>query len=184
MASQAGRIVAGVIGCVFSVSIMLAILFFLIRDSAGFDRTLRRLMPFDASRNEHFVAVTSALVSASVTATLVIAAAQGIMGGITLALIGVKGSLLWGVMMAIVSFLPLIGAALVWAPVAVWLAVTGDLVKAIVLALVGILVLGNVDNVVRPLLLPAVLDGDSQAGEGGSGLPALSISLTILTSWA
>ena len=91
--------------------------------------------------------------SASVTSSLVIAAVQGIVGGITLALLGVQGAVLWGVVMTILSFLPLIGAALVWAPVAVWLAVTGHLVKGIILALVGILVLSNVDNVVRPLLL-------------------------------
>jgi predicted PurR-regulated permease PerM len=55
--------------------------------------------------------------------------------------------------MAILSFLPLVGAALVWGPVALWLAVSGHFVKGLVLALVGLLILGNVDNVVRPLLL-------------------------------
>ena len=152
-ASQAGRIVAGLIGFLFSLAIMLSILFFLIRDASGFARALRRLMPFDPDQNERFVEVTTALVSASVTSTLVIAAVQGIVGGITLALLGVKGAVLWGLMMTILSFLPLIGSALVWAPVAVWLAVTGHLVKGIILALVGLLILGNVDNVVRPLLL-------------------------------
>ena len=152
-ASQAGRIVASLLGFVFSLAIMLSILFFLIRDTPGFDRALRRLMPFDPEQNEHFVEVTSALVSASVTSTLVIAAVQGIVLGISLVLLGVNGAILWGIMTAILSFLPLVGSALVWAPVAVWLAVTGHLVKGIILALVGLLVLGNVDNVVRPLLL-------------------------------
>ena len=61
--------------------------------------------------------------SASVTATLLIAAVQGIVGGFVFALLGVKGAGLWGLIMAILSFLPLVGAALVWAPVALWLAV-------------------------------------------------------------
>ena len=51
------------------------------------------------------------------------------------------------------AFLPLLGAALIWAPVSIWLAISGHLVKGVVLALIGLLVLGNVDNVVRPLLL-------------------------------
>ena len=110
-------------------------------------------MPFQPEHNDRFVTISSELVSASVTATLVIAAVQGIVGGIVLALLGVKGAVLWGLIMAILSFLPLVGAALVWGPVAIWLAVTGHLVKGIVLALVGLLILGNVDNVVRPLLL-------------------------------
>jgi predicted PurR-regulated permease PerM len=152
-ASQAGRILAGLIAFLFSLAIMLSILFFLIRDASGFARALRRLMPFDPAQNDRFIAVTTALVSASVTSTLVIAAVQGMIGGITLALLGVAGAVLWALMMTILSFLPLVGAALVWAPVAVWLAVTGHPVKGIILALVGLLVLGNVDNVVRPLLL-------------------------------
>jgi predicted PurR-regulated permease PerM len=152
-ASQAGRIVASVLTFLFSLVIMLSILFFLLRDASGFADTVKRVMPFQPEHNDRFVTISSELVSASVTATLVIAAVQGIVGGIVLALLGVKGAVLWGLIMAILSFLPLVGAALVWAPVAIWLAVTGHLVKGIVLALVGLLILGNVDNVVRPLLL-------------------------------
>jgi len=152
-ASRAGRVVTGLVGFLFSLAIMLSVLFFLLRDASAFDRTLRRLMPFEPEQNERFLEVSAALVSASVTSSLVIAAIQGIVGGIALALLGVQGAVLWGLVMTILSFLPLIGAALVWAPVAVWLAVTGHLVKGIILALVGILVLSNVDNLVRPLLL-------------------------------
>ncbi len=152
-ASRAGRVVTGLVGFLFSLVIMLSVLFFLLRDASAFDRTLRRLMPFEPEQNERFLEVSAALISASVTSSIVIAAVQGIVGGITLALLGVQGAVLWGFVMTILSFLPLIGAALVWAPVAVWLAVTGHLVKGIILALVGILVLSNVDNVVRPLLL-------------------------------
>jgi predicted PurR-regulated permease PerM len=132
---------------------MLSILFFLLRDASAFDRTLRRLMPFGPEQNDRFLEVATALVSASVTSSLVIAAVQGALAGITFALLGVQGAVLWGVMTTILAFVPLVGAALVWAPIAVWLAVTGQLVKGIILALVGLLVLSNVDNVVRPLLL-------------------------------
>ena len=80
-----------------------------------------------------------------------------------------KGAGLWGLIMAILSFLPLVGAALVWGPVALWLGVSGHLVKGMVLALVGVLILGNVDNVVRPLLL---------AGKSKVNTLVLIISLT------
>jgi predicted PurR-regulated permease PerM len=152
-ANQAGRVVTGVVGFLFSLAIMLSILFFLLRDASAFDRTLRRLMPFGPEQNDRFLEVATALVSASVTSSLVIAAVQGALAGITFALLGVQGAVLWGVMTTILAFVPLVGAALVWAPIAVWLAVTGQLVKGIILALVGLLVLSNVDNVVRPLLL-------------------------------
>jgi predicted PurR-regulated permease PerM len=152
-AGQAGRVVAGAFSFLFSLVIMLSILFFLLRDASGFEGMVRRVMPFEPEQNDRFMRIATELVSASVTATLLIAAVQGIVGGIVLALLGVRGAVLWGLIMAILSFLPLVGAALVWGPVALWLAVSGHLVKGIVLALVGVLILGNVDNVVRPLLL-------------------------------
>ena len=153
VADRTGGIVKRLVGVTFSLVIMLSILFFLLRDAPSFARALRRVMPFGPEQNERFIAITSELVSASVTSTIAIAAVQGVIGGIAFVLLGVPAALLWAVMMTILAFLPLVGSALVWAPVAVWLALTGHLVKGVVLALVGLLVLGNVDNVVRPLLL-------------------------------
>lgn len=153
VANRAGSIIAGFVSFVFSMLIMLSILFFLLRDSPSFARALRRVMPFEPEMNRRFMAISSDLVSASVTSSLVISAIQGIITGLVLLVMGVPGAVLWGLMTTILAFLPLVGAALVWAPVAIWLAVSGHLVKGIVLALVGLLILGNVDNVVRPLLL-------------------------------
>jgi predicted PurR-regulated permease PerM len=153
LAGQAGGALKGAANFLFSLVITLGVLFFMLRDASAFQRALRRVLPFGAGQNERLLAITTDLVSASVTATLAIAALQGVIGGITFALLGVDGAVLWGAMMGILALLPLVGATLVWLPVAVWLALSGSLVKGIVLALVGVLVLGNVDNVVRPLLL-------------------------------
>jgi len=153
VANRAGSIVAGLLGFVFSLIIMLSILFFLLRDAPGFARALRRVMPFEPELNERFMALSSDLVSASVTSTLVIAALQAIITGTVLLSMGVPGAVLWALMTFFLAFLPLLGAALIWAPVSIWLAISGHFVKGVVLALIGLLVLGNVDNVVRPLLL-------------------------------
>ena len=153
LAGQAGGLLKGAANFLFALVITLAVLFFLLRDASSFARTVRRALPFGAEQNERLIALTSDLVSASVTATIAVAAVQGVIGGLTFALLGVSGYVLWGVMMFLLAFLPLVGATLVWLPAAVWLALSGSLVKGIVLALVGVLVLGNVDNVLRPLLL-------------------------------
>jgi predicted PurR-regulated permease PerM len=153
VADRTGSIVARLLGVTFSLVITLSILFFLLRDAPSFARALRRVMPFGPEQNERFITISSDLVSASVTSTIAIAAIQGVIGGIAFVSLAVPGALLWAVMMTILAFLPLIGSALIWAPVAVWLALTGHLLKGVVLALVGLLVIGNVDNVVRPLLL-------------------------------
>ncbi len=150
---QAGGLLKGVAEFLFSLVITLAVLFFLLRDATSFQGALRRVLPFGAQQNERLLAITRELVAASVTATLAIAVLQGIIGGVTFALLGIQGAVLWGVMMGILALLPLVGATLVWLPAAVWLALSGSLVKGLVLAAVGVLVLGSVDNVVRPLLL-------------------------------
>jgi predicted PurR-regulated permease PerM len=153
LAGQAGGLLKGAANVLFSLVIVLAILFFLLRDAALFAAGVRRALPFGDEQNDRLMALSSDLVSASVTSTIAVAAVQGLIGGVTFALLGVSGYVLWGVMMFLLAFLPLVGATLVWLPAAVWLALSGSLVKGIVLALVGVLVLGNVDNVLRPLLL-------------------------------
>jgi predicted PurR-regulated permease PerM len=150
---QAGGLLKGAAEFLFSLVITLAMLFFLLRDAHSFQGALRRALPFGAEQNERLLAIARELVAASVTATLAIAVLQGMIGGVTFALLGVQGAVLWGVMMGILALLPLVGATLVWLPAAVWLALSGSLVRGIVLAAVGVLVLGSVDNVVRPLLL-------------------------------
>jgi predicted PurR-regulated permease PerM len=153
VASHAGVVVKGAVSFVFGVVITLGILFFLLKDAPEMTRAVRRLLPFGREQNERLLTLTRDIVSASVTSMLAVAVIQGVLGGLTLLLLGVDGAALWGGLMAVLSVLPAVGAALVWAPAAIWLAVSGSLVKGIVLALVGLLVLGNVDNVVRPLLL-------------------------------
>ncbi len=153
VAGQAGGLLKGAANFLFTLVITLGVLFFMIRDAPVFERGLRRVLPFGTEQNERLLVITSDLVSASVTATLTIAALQGVIGGVTFALLGIPMAVLWGTMIAIFALLPLVGAALVWAPAAIWLALSGSLAKGIVLAAVGLLVLGNVDNVVRPLLL-------------------------------
>lgn len=153
LSRQAGGLVKGALSFLFSLVITLGLLFFLLRDAEAFSQALSRVLPFGKEQNERLLSLGRELVSASVTATLAIAALQGLIGGVTFALLGIGGAALWGSMMGILALLPLVGATLVWLPAAVWLALSGSLVKGIVLAAVGVLVLGNVDNVVRPLLL-------------------------------
>jgi predicted PurR-regulated permease PerM len=153
MASRAGGLLKGVAAFVFNLVITLGILFFLLRDSDAFAVGLRKLLPFHPEQNELLLHLSRDLVSASVTATLVIAAVQGLVGGVTFAILGIPGAAVWGLIMGILSFLPLVGATLVWLPASVWLVLSGSIGKGIALLLVGILIMGNVDNVVRPLLL-------------------------------
>lgn len=153
VASQAGLVVKGTAQFLFGLVITLGILFFLLKDAPELERAARRLLPFGREQNQRLLTLTRDIVSASVTSMLAIAVIQAVLGGLTFWLLGVDGAALWAGLMGVLSMLPAVGAALVWVPAAIWLAVSGSLAKGVVLALVGVLVLGNVDNVVRPLLL-------------------------------
>jgi len=84
---------------------------------------------------------------------MIVAAIQGALGGLAFWFLGVRGALLWAVVMAFLSLLPAIGAALVWLPVAIWLFVTGAIWQSIALAAWGMFVIGLVDNLLRPILV-------------------------------
>ena len=152
-ASRAGGFLAGALGVLVGLLITLFVLFFILRDAATYAATLKRLLPFGPAQNTRLVVLTRDLVSASVTATVAIAVLQGLIGGVGFALLGIEGALVWGLIMGILSFLPLVGATLVWLPTAVWLLLSGSVGRGVALLALGLVVLGNVDNVVRPLLL-------------------------------
>jgi predicted PurR-regulated permease PerM len=152
-ASQAGQLATGTLGVLLSIALTLGILFFILKDAPELARGLGQLLPFGRERNVRMLVLIRDIVSASVTSTLSSAVIQGVLGGLTFVLLGVPGALLWGALMGVLAILPVGGATLVWAPAAIWLALSGSLVKGVVLAAVGLLILGNVDNVVRPLML-------------------------------
>ena len=88
-------------------------------------------------------------VGAKLSAALV----QGLLGGLAFAVLGIHGAVLWGVTMAVLSLVPAVGAALIWAPVAIYLLATGSPGAGIGLAAWGMGVMGMVDNLLRPLLV-------------------------------
>jgi predicted PurR-regulated permease PerM len=78
---------------------------------------------------------------------------QGALGGIAFWFLGIQGALLWAVLMAFLSLLPAIGAAVVWLPVAIYFLVTGAIWQGVALIVFGVIVIGLVDNVLRPILV-------------------------------
>jgi predicted PurR-regulated permease PerM len=133
--------------------IMLYLAFFLIRDGDAVLRAVRRSIPLAAEHQrelaEKFVTVTRATVKGN----LLVALIQGMLGGVAFWFLGVQSALLWAVLMAVLSLLPAVGAALVWAPVALYFFANGAIWQSVALTAYGVLVIGLVDNVLRPVLV-------------------------------
>ncbi len=139
----------------FSVNffVMLYLLFFLFRDGEGLMKIIHRAVPLDHEVQNKLYRNFSSVVRATVKGNVVVAAIQGGLGGIAFAVLGVPGAVLWGAVMAFLSLLPAIGAALVWAPVAIYLAASGEMVQGVGLLIYGVVVIGLVDNLLRPKLV-------------------------------
>jgi predicted PurR-regulated permease PerM len=153
LAPRAGAVVADVLATLGSLVVMLFALFFLLRDGHTLGRQVRDLLPFSERERDRLIADTKELVVASVGAGLLVAAIQGLIGGIAFWLLGIHAPAVWGVAMAMCSLIPLVGSALVWVPTALWLLFSGDITRAVILVIVGVVAIGTADNVLRPLFL-------------------------------
>jgi predicted PurR-regulated permease PerM len=133
--------------------VMLFALYFLLRDGETIGIQIRSLLPLPENERERLMTDTRDLVIASVGAGLLVAAVQGFISGVALWLLGVKEPVVWGVATAFCSLIPVVGSALLWVPISLWLLLSGEVVRGIILLIVGVVGIGMVDNVLRPLLL-------------------------------
>ncbi len=138
---------------VANLFITVYIAFFLIRDGESLAKAVRRAIPLSAGHTRELVNKFTTVIRATVKGNLLVAAVQGGLGGLAFWYLGVSGALLWAVLMAFLSLLPAIGAALVWGPVAIYFFVTGAIWQSLALAAYGVLVIGLVDNLMRPFLV-------------------------------
>jgi predicted PurR-regulated permease PerM len=133
--------------------LMLYLLFFFLRDGQILLEGLVRALPFGDERERHLLGRFAEVSRATIKGTLVVGIAQGTIGGIAFAFLGIGAPVLWGVVMALLSILPAIGPALVWLPAAIWLIANQHLAAGIALILIGVFVIGLVDNLLRPILV-------------------------------
>ncbi len=136
-----------------NICLMLYLIFFLLRDGEYLIALLIRALPMGDARERMLLAKFSEVTRATIKGNVVIAIIQGSLGGLIFWALGIPGALLWGVVMAMVSLIPAVGPAIVWAPVAIYLFANGDDVKALILAAFGMGVIGLVDNILRPILV-------------------------------
>ena len=153
VATQAINITQNTFDFMVSFFIMLYLLFFLLRDGAALSLRIRDAIPLSAGHKRHLFKKFTTVIRATVKGNVAVAAMQGALGGLAFWFLGIQGALLWAVLMAFLSLLPAIGAAVVWLPVAIYFLVTGAIWQGVTLIVFGVTVIGLVDNVLRPILV-------------------------------
>jgi predicted PurR-regulated permease PerM len=153
IAAQALSIGQNVADFTVSFFVALYLLFFLLRDGETVTARIRDALPLQPDQRRALFDRFTAVIRAIVKGTLVVAAVQGALGGLMFWFLGIQAALLWGVVMALLSLLPAVGAALIWLPVSLYLLATGALWQAVALLAFGVLVISTVDNFLRPVLV-------------------------------
>ena len=168
LAGYGGVAFLGAVGTVLSFTVMLFILFFIIRDGRAIARLGSTLVPLASERREALAERLSAVTRAVVRGTVLTSMIQGLLLGIGFAIVGMPAPVVFGVLAAVLSVVPFGGTALVWVPALLTLVVQGRYGQAGGILIVGVIV-SSVDNFIKPLLI-----------SGRSPLPTLAVFIGVL----
>jgi predicted PurR-regulated permease PerM len=153
IAERGGTVAQNVLGVTIDMLITILASFYLFRDGSAVMKLVRDVLPLEPDYRERLFAITENVLFASVLSSFAVAAVQGALGGVTFWIVGIPAPVMWGLLMMLAAFIPIVGAALVWGPAALYFVLSGDYVRAGILVFVGIFVVGTVDNVLRPILI-------------------------------
>ncbi|MFY9571965.1 MAG: AI-2E family transporter [Blastocatellia bacterium] len=151
--AEGWMIVGGLTSFLLNAAITLFTLFFLFREGRTMRRRVAALVPLSSDQIEKLFGGIENTIIGTVYGGLAVAAVQGALTGLALWAFGIPSPVLWGVLASFFALLPVVGTAAVWAPAAIYLLAIGSWVKALILVAWGVLVVGTVDNLLRPYLI-------------------------------
>ena len=150
--SRALSLFGGITRATLNLLLALLGLYYLLRSDGALWARVRPVIPFSRqgadALGERFVRVTEA----TLLGILLTATSQGLVVGLAFLAVGLPNALVWGVVTAMVSILPVLGSSLVWGPGVLVLLANGRYGAALVLLLVGVIVASNIDNVLLPVV--------------------------------
>lgn len=153
IATRTFGLLGGILGAIVQIFFVLFTLYYLLRDADQIVPAVRRSLPLPPEQADVVFKRTHEVITASVNGVLVISAIQGALGTIGFYIAGLPSPLLWGTVMFLLSMIPMLGAFLVWIPAALYLMAIGRWPMAIFMTVWGGLVIGMIDNVLRPKLV-------------------------------
>ena len=153
LGSVVGAIVKGSLLQVLGFVLVFYVLFFFLRDRHSALKSMMALSPLTQMEMGRLFNQVGDTIHAIVYGTFAIAVVQGCLGGLMFWWLGLPAPLLWGLVMSLLAVVPMLGTSVIWAPAALFLALEGDLGSALILTLWGMLVVGTIDNLLRPIFV-------------------------------
>ena len=145
--------VGGVVSALVQTLLVVFTMFYFFRDAESLRHAIYDVVPLEYEQSHDIVMRTREVIGATIYGVLAISAIQGTLGFLIFLILGLPSPLLWGVVMFLMSMIPMAGAFVVWVPAALYLLVTGSYVKALLLAAWGVVVIGSIDNFLSPRLV-------------------------------
>jgi len=143
----------GTVNFFFMTFVLLYSMYFFLMDGKALVEKILYYLPLHDRDEKRMLERFTSVARATLKGTAVIGILQGGLAGIAFAVVGIPSAVFWGLIMVVLSIIPAIGSALIWVPAAIFLAVAGHLAKAIGLALFCGVVVGTLDNLLRPMLV-------------------------------
>lgn len=143
----------GTVSFFFHLGILLYALYFFLIDGGALLARILGYLPLAEADKQRLVAKFTSVTRATLKGTLLIGLAQGTLAGLAFAVVGIEGAVFWGAVMTLLSVIPGIGTALVWLPAGLLLITAGRLGAGVGLLLFCALVVGSIDNLLRPRLV-------------------------------
>jgi predicted PurR-regulated permease PerM len=128
-------------------------LYYLFKDGSTLFEGLKEIAPLPPKEKDLLIQRFIDMIHATIYGGILIALIQGILGGLSFWILGLPSPIFWGTAMGLLSFIPIGGTALIWAPAAIILVIGGAVLKGIVLVGIGVLVISMVDNLLRPFFI-------------------------------
>ena len=151
--NRLSSVTLGTVNFLFMLFIMLYTMFFFLMDGDKLIAKILYYLPLEDHDERRILNKFTSVTRATLKGTAVIGLLQGVLAGAAFAVVGIDSAVFWGAIMAVLSFIPGIGSALVWVPAVIILAATGHAAKAIGLGLFCAVVVGSIDNFLRPILV-------------------------------
>ncbi len=153
LTNMAASFVRGSVVQLVGLLLTFYLLFYSLRDYRPAITTLREFLPLSQPETDRLLGRMVATIHATIYGILAVAGIQGTLGGLMFWWLGLPAPLLWGFVMAVLSIVPVLGSFVVWIPTALYLALDGDWTRALILTGWGAIVVGHVDNILRPILV-------------------------------
>jgi len=153
LTSSASSFVQGSVLQLLGIVLAFYIFFYFLRDRSTALASLRSLSPLSEADMNRVIEGVNDTVHATIYGTIAVSIVQGALGGLMFWWLGLPSPILWGIVMALLAVVPVLGAFIIWVPAAIFLFVDGSEGKALLLTLWGTIVVGGIDNLLYPMLV-------------------------------